>query len=587
MLKGVDISKWNGSIDFSKLKGQVDFIIIRAGYGRLTSQKDERFEEYYAACERYGIPKGCYWTSYATSGPEAIQEANAFLSCVKGKKFEYPVMYDYEAFPGYEEQKEPSVARTVITNFMNTVKNAGYYVGLYSYYLMFKNCIPSDMQDGRYDIWLAHYTSSTPYTGHKMWQYSSSGKFKGISCKFDKNYCYVDNYPEIIQKGGYNGYAKNGEDVTPKSIVEPVNVTYPINSSITTYEQKHYAYNDKTQISKHFNVQEFKCKCGKHHDIVINTRLIAGLEKLFEKFDCSMIIVNSGYRCPEYDIHMNGFAGKHAVGDAADVVLYDKNKAVISTKKISCAAQDMEGIFGGIANINKTYTAIHLDVRQGHRWLGNEIVSNSTVTKDFYSYYGLSKEDIYGKTTSDVTPEPISETPKVKEPKIDTNVTSLVAGTKINLNNINLYTSSTTSNAAKKLSGDYYVYDGQVVNGRIRITNSANKVGKGMSNVTGWVNVTSVSATKTKTTPKSATSVAETKKKDTTITAGKEVKLNNISLYTSADASRYSSKKTGTYYVYSDEVTKERIRITNKKENVGRVPASNYVTGWVNVSDIK
>lgn len=57
MLKGVDISKWNGSINFSKLKGQVDFVIIRAGYGKLTSQKDERFEEYYAACERYGIPK--------------------------------------------------------------------------------------------------------------------------------------------------------------------------------------------------------------------------------------------------------------------------------------------------------------------------------------------------------------------------------------------------------------------------------------------------------------------------------------------------------------------------------------------------
>lgn len=39
MLKGVDISKWNGSINFSKLKGQVDFVIMRAGYGKLTSQK--------------------------------------------------------------------------------------------------------------------------------------------------------------------------------------------------------------------------------------------------------------------------------------------------------------------------------------------------------------------------------------------------------------------------------------------------------------------------------------------------------------------------------------------------------------------
>ena len=586
MLKGVDISKWNGSIDFSKLKGQVDFVVIRAGYGRLTSQKDERFEEYYAACERYGIPKGCYWASYATSGPEAVQEANAFLSCVKGKKFEYPIMFDYEAFPGYEKQKEPSVARAVITAFMDTVKNAGYYVGLYSYYSMFKNCIPSDMQDGRYDIWLAHYASSTPYTGHKVWQYSSKGRLNGIPCEFDMNYCYVDNYPEIIKKGGYNGYTKNGEVVTPAPVVKPVNITYPINSSTTTYEQKHYAYNDKTQLSKHFNAQEFKCKCGKQHDIVINTRLVAGLEKLFETFDCSMIIVNSGYRCPQYDINMNGFAGKHAVGDAADVVFYDKNRVVISTKKISCAAQDMEGIFGGIANIDKTYTAIHLDVRKGYRWLGNEVVSNNTVTNDFYSYYGLSKEDVYGKTAPVVTPEPVTETPKVEEPKNDTNVTTLAAGTKINLNNANLYASSTTSNVARKLSGDYYVYDGQVVSGRIRITNSADKVGKGMSNVTGWVDATSVTATKTETESK-PTQVVETKKEDTAITAGKEVKLNSTPLYASAGASRYSSKKTGTYYVYSDEVIKGRVRITNKKENVGRVPTGSYTTGWINVSDIE
>lgn len=486
MLKGVDISKWNGSINFSKLKGQVDFVIIRAGYGKLTSQKDERFEEYYAACEKYGIPKGCYWASYATSGSEAIQEANAFLSCVKGKKFEYPVMFDYEAFPGAEGQKNQSVARAVITNFMDTVKNAGYYVGLYSYYSMFKSFIPSDIQDGRYDIWLAHYASSTSYTGHKMWQYSSKGKLNGISCEFDMNYCYIDNYPEIIQKGGYNGYTKNGEVVIPTPVVvkKPTNVTYPIDSSTTTYEQKHYAYSDKTQLSKHFNVQEFKCKCGKQHDIVINTRLVAGLEKLFEKFDCSMIIVNSGYRCPEYDTNMNGFAGKHAIGDAADVVFYDKNKAVISTKKISCAAQDMEDVFGGIANINKTYTAIHLDVRQGYRWLGNEVVSNNTVTKDFYSYYGLSKEDVYGSSTPVVTSEPVVETKRED--------TAITAGKEVKLNRTPLYASASASRYSSKKTGTYYVYSDEVIKGRVRITNSADKVCKGMSNVTGWINVSDI-----------------------------------------------------------------------------------------------
>ncbi len=42
MLKGIDISKHDGTIDFKKVKesGMADFIIMRAGYGKLISQKD-------------------------------------------------------------------------------------------------------------------------------------------------------------------------------------------------------------------------------------------------------------------------------------------------------------------------------------------------------------------------------------------------------------------------------------------------------------------------------------------------------------------------------------------------------------------
>lgn len=509
MLKGIDVSKWQGKIDWSKVKDQVDFVIIRAGYGISTSQKDERFEEYYAACEKYGIPKGVYWATYAFTAADAKKEAQAFLTCIKGKKFEYPLWLDYEAFKGYEKQKQPSVAKAVIPAFIDTVKEAGYYIGLYSYYGLFKNTIPKELQDGRYDIWLAHYTSKTSYTGHKIWQNSETGKFNGINGTVDTDYCYIDNYPEIIQKAGLNGYTKNGEVVTPPitTVKEDTNVTYPINSSTTTYEQKHYPYGDKTQISKHFNVSEFKCKCGKQHDTIINTRLVAGLEKLFEIFDCSMIIVNSGYRCPEYDKKMNGFAGKHSVGDAADVVLYDKNKAVISTKKISCAAQDLTEYFGGIANINKTYTAIHLDVRQGSRWLGNEIISNNTVTKDFYSYYGLTKEDVYGKSVTNTTPtttEPDPVTPPMP----------------------------TTEPENPPV-------------------------------------------------PKEETTLKPTP------VAGDELKLKSTPLYSSASANRYSSKKTGTYYVYDGVVTNGRIRVTNKKENVEKKPIGTYVSGWVKLDDIK
>lgn len=85
--------------------------------------------------------------------------------------------------------------------------------------------------------------------------------------------------------------------------------------------------------------------------------------------------------------------------------------------------------------------------------------------------------------------------------------------------------------------------------------------------------------------------VAETQKNpttSTTITAsiskipiktGKKIKLKNVNLYASSTTKTSSGKRTGTYYVWSNEIISGRIRITNKKINVGK---SGQVTGWIN-----
>lgn len=58
MMKGIDISKWQGSIDFSKVARNVEFVILREGYRKAV---DERFLEYVAGCKKYGIPiRGVY-----------------------------------------------------------------------------------------------------------------------------------------------------------------------------------------------------------------------------------------------------------------------------------------------------------------------------------------------------------------------------------------------------------------------------------------------------------------------------------------------------------------------------------------------
>lgn len=153
-----------------------------------------------------------------------------------------------------------------------------------------------------------------------------------------------------------------------------------------------YQFDDKTQLSAHFNVQEFKCQCGKSHDILIDSGLIDKLETLYTALNCSKIIVTSGYRCSEYDKAVGGTGGgQHTKGTAADACCYGQDGQPISSKTVCCKAQDLG--FGGIANITSSYQYTHLDVRTGYRWLGDEVHGTGTITDDFYKYFGIKKEN--------------------------------------------------------------------------------------------------------------------------------------------------------------------------------------------------
>ena len=116
---------------------------------------------------------------------------------------------------------------------------------------------------------------------------------------------------------------------------------------------------------------------------------MTNLEKLYRALSCSKIIVTSGYRCPDHDKAVGGNGtGQHTKGNAADIICHGKDGSIISTKKVACKAQDIG--FRGIGNIDSTYTAIHVDVRTGTKWYGDEAVRGGTsgsVTDDFYRYY--------------------------------------------------------------------------------------------------------------------------------------------------------------------------------------------------------
>ena len=154
-----------------------------------------------------------------------------------------------------------------------------------------------------------------------------------------------------------------------------------------------YEFNDTTQLSPHFNAKEFRCKCGKEQEFSISDELVQKLEQLYAALNCSKIIVTSGFRCSAHDKSVKGSGtGQHTLGNAADICCYGQDGQPISSRVVCCKAQDIG--FRGIANITAAYQYTHVDVRTGKKWYGDEVHGNSSVTDDFYKYFG--GEDMKG-----------------------------------------------------------------------------------------------------------------------------------------------------------------------------------------------
>ena len=207
MIKGIDVSTWQGVVDHKKVKASgIDFVIIRAGFGRETSQKDNCFEQNYSAAKTAVLDVGAYWYSYADSTEDTIREARACMEVIKGKKFEYPIFFDLEEQSRFAKGK--NFCDSVIKSFCGELEKNGYLAGLYcsTYYL---NNFVSNNVAGKYPLWVAQYNYRCTYTANKygIWQYSDEGRVNGINGNVDMNYGYTD-YPTIIKNGGYNGYKK-------------------------------------------------------------------------------------------------------------------------------------------------------------------------------------------------------------------------------------------------------------------------------------------------------------------------------------------------------------------------------------------
>lgn len=282
--QGIDVSYHNGTLNWSTIKAAgVDFAILRAayrGYGdEGTLMRDTKFAEYMQGAMSQGIPVGAYIYSQAISTAEAVQEANYILNIVRGYSLDLPIVFDYE-FAGVKTGRLDSawadgdIDKNDMTNialaFCNTIKNAGYDAMVYANKsFLSKNLDHEVIENAGYEIWLAHYTTNTNYTGdYKIWQYTSSGKIPGIANKvFDCNFMYSGTISMSLKISNIPNQIYQGYDVAPSVTVTnggtvltegtDYTVTYQNNSGIGTATVNVFGagiYDGYINLTKTFNI---------------------------------------------------------------------------------------------------------------------------------------------------------------------------------------------------------------------------------------------------------------------------------------------------------------------------------------------
>jgi GH25 family lysozyme M1 (1,4-beta-N-acetylmuramidase) len=211
----IDVSKHNGSIDWQKVKADgIEGVIIRAGYGRLLSQKDSCFEKNYAGAKAAGLHVGAYWYSYATDADIAKTEAAVFLDAIKGKSFDLPLYFDIE--DACQLKLSKAACTDIVYCFCNVMEDAGYYCGVYSFDSFFASHLDGSISE-RYSVWAARVENVVPIyaKGYDIWQYSWKGKVDGINGDVDLNTAYKD-FPSIITSKGLNGCTPPAQEEPPE-----------------------------------------------------------------------------------------------------------------------------------------------------------------------------------------------------------------------------------------------------------------------------------------------------------------------------------------------------------------------------------
>jgi GH25 family lysozyme M1 (1,4-beta-N-acetylmuramidase) len=238
---GIDVSKWNGTLDWKALKNQgIEFAYIRVGlYDKQGGHLDSKFKTNIKQCVANGIEFGVYvYTNvYTYAKAKACakwvsKQLDSMGNYCKDKDT-IQVAYDIEDEGFITAIKKKTISKSYlqksVLKFTNNIKSSGYIPVVYSYETFFKDYLNlTDLQEKGNKIWYARWPKSLDVTKKKLlfnntytdvWQYSSSYYINGVN--LDTDVCYDDFYDysnedsKLTVEGLKDSYAYKESGVKP------------------------------------------------------------------------------------------------------------------------------------------------------------------------------------------------------------------------------------------------------------------------------------------------------------------------------------------------------------------------------------
>ncbi|ERK31835.1 GH25 family lysozyme [Clostridium intestinale] len=210
MIKGIDISNHQPSVDFNSLRNSVQVVIMKATEG--VTYKDPLLDSHYQKAKAVGFPVGFYHFMSESSSPS--EQAVAFYNAIKDKQYEILPCLDIET---NNQNRSASQITDRCMEFLSKFKElSGIDCMIYTGGYYGRDNLDSRIKG--YKAWIAHYGVSTPMStgfsnvvGH---QYTSSGNVHGINGNVDLNNftegIFINSQQTIIEQSrqeiDFNGW---------------------------------------------------------------------------------------------------------------------------------------------------------------------------------------------------------------------------------------------------------------------------------------------------------------------------------------------------------------------------------------------